>query len=49
MKDRVEALAQRVGQEIKTVRGEIPSLLVLGPTDPVPGGTPAGTIILRTE
>src|SRR4029078_7825597 len=25
-----------------------PNMIVLGPTDPVPGGTPAGTVIIRT-
>lgn len=26
----------------------IPNFLILGPTDPIPGGTPADTVILRT-
>lgn len=28
--------------------GNAPGLMVLGPADPIPGGTPAGTIILRS-
>lgn len=26
-----------------------PNIIVLGPTDPVPGGTPEGTVIIRKE
>jgi hypothetical protein len=26
-----------------------PKIVVLGPSDPIPGGTPAGTLIIRTE
>jgi len=31
------------------VDARTPPILVLGPTDPVPGGTPAGTVIIRKE
>jgi hypothetical protein len=29
--------------------GGVPGIMKLGPLDPVPPGTPAGTVILRTE
>jgi hypothetical protein len=28
---------------------EIPNVIVLGPSDPIPGGTPTGTVVIRSD
>lgn len=43
----VATLATRVATEFKTVRTEIPKVIKLPVGSAIPGGTAAGTIIIR--
>lgn len=29
--------------------GNVPALILLGPSDPIPAGTPSGTVVLRSS
>lgn len=46
-RERLDESFERVGEEIKMVRTEIPSILVLDVGEAVPPGTPVDTIIVR--
>ena len=45
---RLSDLALRIAQEFNQVRIEVETFLILGPTDEIPVGTPANTVIFRT-
>ena len=49
----IDAINSRDTDAVNTAKGYVdakvgPATLILGPQDPVPANTPAGTIILRT-
>jgi len=51
LQTRILALINAIGSDVKSLQAQItakgPNILVLNVGDAVPGGTPAGTIILR--
>lgn len=44
---KADTTALALKADITYVDARTPKIIVLGPTDPVPGGTPAGTVIIR--
>lgn len=53
LQTRLSALITAIGADVKSLNTSVttltarPQYVVLGPTDPIPGGTPANSVILR--